>query len=118
MDVLRATPNWRNTGPRHDFVIVQGEEPEGLWFAQILEIFDLQLNGQRYQIAHIRRFQTRLRRSKLTDYIELEDQGVHTFIFLDTIVRSCLVISPNAHAARHIVVDLLDSDMYLRLRQV
>jgi hypothetical protein len=118
LDVVRVSPNWYGSGPRHDYVIVQDSDQEGLWFAQLVELFAIQFDGAQYQIAYIQRFYTRLRCSKLTGYIELEDRNEYAFIFVDSIVRSCIVLSPGVHERRLVVGDLNDSDMYLRLLDV
>lgn len=118
LDVMRVTPTWFGAGPRLDFAIVKDSEDDAPWFAQILSIFVLDFNGTRHRLAYTRRFHTCPRRSKLTGYIELKDRGEFSFIFVDSIVRSCVVLSPGVHSSRLVVGDLTDADMYLRLLDV
>ncbi|KAG8767221.1 hypothetical protein FRC12_006384 [Ceratobasidium sp. 428] len=115
LDLIRSAGDWRKTGPRCDYVIVQDGEEGDIWFAQLVHIFVLRFNNIPYSIAYIRRFHTRSRRSALTGYIELDDRDEYAFIFVDSIVRSCIVLSPGAHENRLVVADLNDPDMFFRL---
>ncbi|KAG8700988.1 hypothetical protein FRC09_005625 [Ceratobasidium sp. 395] len=118
LDLARTASNWRKSGPRHDCIIVQDSEEGGIWFARLLHILVLQYNGVPYHIAYIRRFYTRPGRSPATGYVELEDRDEHAFIFVDSIVRSCIILSPNVHSNRLVVADLNDSDMFFRLLEL
>ncbi|KAG9075103.1 hypothetical protein FRC06_010266, partial [Ceratobasidium sp. 370] len=115
LDLIRSTPNWRRHGARHDFVIVQDGDEGDIWFGQLIHVFMLRINNVKYSIAYIQRFNTRLHRSALTGYIELDDRDERAFIFTDSIVRSCVVLSPGAHENRLVVADLNDADMFFRL---
>ncbi|KAG9090888.1 hypothetical protein FS749_000205 [Ceratobasidium sp. UAMH 11750] len=115
LDLVRSTSKWRRHGPRHDFVIVQDGDEGDIWFAQLIHIFILRFNNVKYPIAYIRRFYTRPCRNALTGYIELDDRDEHAFIFTDSIVRSCVLLSPGAYENRLVVADLNDPDMFIRL---
>ncbi|CAE6435172.1 unnamed protein product [Rhizoctonia solani] len=115
LDLARINPSWRGTGSRNDYVVIRGDESEPIWFAQLLDVFALSFQGQDLQIAHIKRFRTRPQRSKQTGYIELDDYNVHNFIYVDSIIRTCVILSPGITPHRRVVADLVDADMYFRL---
>ena len=112
LDVARVTDSWRGKGPREDFVLFNGKH--GTSVAQLLSLITLKIQGQRYSIAYIRPFRV-LQRHKTTRYIELRDDHVRNFIFADSIIRSCVVLSPNTSTDAHVLHDLEGSDMYLRM---
>lgn len=112
LDIARITESWRGKGPRQDFVLFNGKH--GLSVAQLLSVFTFKTNGRRYPIAYIRPFRM-LQRSRITGYIELKDEHVRNFIFLDSIIRTCVVLSPGIQSNKHVLHDLEGFDMYLRL---
>ncbi|KEP45810.1 hypothetical protein V565_239550 [Rhizoctonia solani 123E] len=118
LDLIRTNTNWRNGGERRDFVVVKDRDDGPLWFARLCELFVLKFQGQEYRIAYIQRFYTRPQRNKLTGYIELQNRNEYAFIFVDSIMRSCVVLTPDAQSSRSVVSDLNDSDMYFRLLQM
>ena len=77
LDVARVTDSWRGKGPREDFIIFNGKH--GTSVAQLLNLFTLNIQGQRYQIAYIRPLCV-LQRHKTTGYVELRDDHVRNFI--------------------------------------
>ena len=112
LDVARVTDSWRGKGPREDFVLFNGKH--GISVAQLLSLFTLKIQGQSYPIAYIRPLRV-LQRHKTTGYIELRDDHVRNFIFADSIIRSCVVLSPNISSNSLVLHDLEGPDMYLRL---
>lgn len=112
LDVARVTDSWRGKGPHQDFVLFNGKH--GISVAQLLSVFTFRTNGKAYPMAYIRPFRV-LSRSKSTGYIELKDEHVRNFIFLDSIIRTCVVLSPSIQSNRHVLHDLQGFDMYLRL---
>ncbi|KAG8734828.1 hypothetical protein FRC10_011393 [Ceratobasidium sp. 414] len=115
LDIARSTNSWRNTGPRCDYVIASdGNE---LFVAQLLKLFKLKARGEQHSIAY-----TRLpkigSRSRTTGFIGLTDTKIQKFIFVDAIIRSCVVLSPQIHESKHILWDLEGPDMYLRLQEL
>ncbi|KAG9101276.1 hypothetical protein FS749_008500 [Ceratobasidium sp. UAMH 11750] len=115
VEMVRANLDWRGGGPRYDCVMIQGHADEGIWFARLLSLFTLEFRGQSLEIAYIQRFRTLPSRNRSTGYIELEDQGVYNFVYAGTLIRPCLILSPGIRYKRHVVGDLLDADVYLRL---
>lgn len=112
LDVARVTESWRGKGPREDFVLFNGRH--GISVAQLLILFTLKFQGESYPIAYVRRLRV-LRRNKTTGYIELQDNHVRNFIFADSIIRSCVVLSPDITLDTYVLHDLEGPDMYLRL---
>jgi hypothetical protein len=110
--VARVTESWRNKGARKDFVLFNGKH--GLAVAQVLAVFTLRMLDKLYPIAYIRPFRI-IRRSNATGYILLKDNHVRNFIFVDSIIRSCVVLSPCVYPNIHILHDMEGSNMYLHL---
>ncbi|KAG8734944.1 hypothetical protein FRC10_011167 [Ceratobasidium sp. 414] len=115
LDVARATHSWRKQGPRHDYVLV--DDGRELFIAQLLRLFNLKARDELHSLAYVRLFKIS-RRSKTTGFIELTDTGQQNFIFANSIIRSCVVLSPGIHATKHILWDLEGPDMYLRLQDL
>ncbi|KAG9125007.1 hypothetical protein FRC07_009351 [Ceratobasidium sp. 392] len=115
LDLARSTESWRNQGPRHDFIIANdGKE---FFVARLLNLFKLKARDKQHSIAYVRMFRVD-RRSKSTGCIELTDTGNQKFILIDTIIRSCVVVSPGIRESKHVLWDLEGPDMYLRLREL
>ncbi|QRV90390.1 hypothetical protein RhiJN_18408 [Ceratobasidium sp. AG-Ba] len=112
LDVARVTDSWRRKGPRHDYVLY--DDRLGLAVAQLLGVFTLKIAGENYPIAYIRPLRV-LRRNVRTHYIELKDEHVRNFIFVGSIIRSCIVLSPGIRPDIHVLHDVEGPDMYLRL---
>ncbi|KAG8742492.1 hypothetical protein FRC10_001388 [Ceratobasidium sp. 414] len=112
LDVARVTDSWRNKGMRKDFVLFNGKH--GLAVAQILAVFTFKMLGKASPIAYIRPFRV-LSRNKTTGYLELKDEHVRNFIFVDSIIRSCVVLSPHVRSDVHVLHDMEGPNMYLRL---
>ncbi|KAG9086597.1 hypothetical protein FS749_003534 [Ceratobasidium sp. UAMH 11750] len=110
LDVTRVTESWHNKGPRWDFVLYDGKH--GLSVAQLLAVFTFKMLGKSIQIAYIQHFRV-LRRNKMTGCIELKDESVRNFIFIDSIIRSCVVLSPEIRPGIAVLHDLEGADMYL-----
>ncbi|KAG9098331.1 hypothetical protein FS749_004060 [Ceratobasidium sp. UAMH 11750] len=112
LDIARATDMWRNKGPRCDYII--GDDGKELFVAQLLKLLKLKARGQEHSIAYVRLFKIGPR-SKKSGFIELTDTKLQRFIFADSIIRSCVVLSPGIQESKHTLWDLEGSDMYLRL---
>lgn len=87
-------------------------------FGQVYALFVVPLGPQRLQIAIIKEFDTLKPRNKLTGHIELHvpDSDPFQFIWLDSVIRVVHIVPPTADNPRYAVQDLIDGDMYLRLR--
>ncbi|KAG9082381.1 hypothetical protein FRC07_014226 [Ceratobasidium sp. 392] len=112
LDVARVNESWRGKGPRKDFVLFNGKH--GLSVAQLLAVFTFKMQGKTHPIAYIRPFRV-LSRNKTTGYMEVKDEHVRNFIFVDSIIRSCVLLSPQVRTDVHVLHDMEGADMYLRL---
>ncbi|CAE6440234.1 unnamed protein product [Rhizoctonia solani] len=119
LDVVRVTDNWRNSGPRRDHVLVQTKDPKELFAARLLKIFNIQvrMHEKPHSIAYVQPFKI-LHRNKTTGFIELADTGLQNFIFVEDIVRSCIVLPSVMKQSEYILWDLESPDMYLRLNHL
>ncbi|KAB5587645.1 hypothetical protein CTheo_8916 [Ceratobasidium theobromae] len=120
LDIIRVTDSWRNQGPRHDYVLAQNENSDELFVARILKVFRLKARGEWYSIAYIHPYKIG-RRNKSTGYINLIDTKTRNFMFSESIIRSCVVLSPNGHdspGSEHVLWDLEGPDMYIRLQDI
>ncbi|KAG8743316.1 hypothetical protein FRC10_012195, partial [Ceratobasidium sp. 414] len=116
LDIARATESWRGQGPRNDYVIASDKEE--FFVAQILKLFHLRIrHDTMHPLLYVRLFRVD-RRSRTTGFIELTDTETQTFIFPDTIIRSCVVLSPGIKKSKHVLWDLEGADMYLRLKDL
>jgi len=81
-------------------------------------MFNLPLGVRNLQIAVIREFKTFKLRNKITGHIELSvpDSDPFQFVWLDSVIRIAHIIPPTVDNPRYAVQDLIDGDMYLRLR--
>ncbi|KDN40330.1 hypothetical protein RSAG8_08240, partial [Rhizoctonia solani AG-8 WAC10335] len=115
IDVLRVTDSWRGKDPRRDYVLFN--DYRGLSVAQVLQIFKIRFQDVWYTIAYIRPLRMH-QRSRTTGYVELKDDGTRNFIFVESIIRSCVVLSPDIHRNTHVLHDLEGYDMFLRLSNI
>ncbi|QRV96205.1 hypothetical protein RhiJN_24223 [Ceratobasidium sp. AG-Ba] len=115
LDLARSTNSWRKQGPRHDHVIA--DDGKELFVARLLELFDLKVRDRRYSLAYARLFRIKSR-NKTTGYIELTDTRNQKFIFLEWIIRSCVLISATTHDLDYVLWDMEGADMYLRLQDL
>jgi len=109
---------WRGEGPRYDCVLIQGHTARSFLFGQVYAFFALPLGPQHLHLAIIKEFKMFKLRNKTTGYIELSvpDSDPFQFIWMESIIRAAHIIPPTADNPRHTVQDLIDGDMYLRLR--
>lgn len=79
-------------------------------------MFSIRLAERTFQIIVARTYKKR-GRNKITGYIELDGppDGCFDFYFLESVIRSVHILPPTSTNSRHVVQDLYDGDMYLRL---
>ena len=79
-------------------------------------MFSICVAKQVFRIIIARTYKKR-GRNQVTGYIELDgpSDGSYDFYFLDSIIRSVHIIPPTTTNNKHVVQDLYDGDMYLRL---
>lgn len=99
-------------------MLIQGRTPRSFFFGQVYALFTIPLGEQWTEIAVIQEFTTLRSRNKITGYIELKvpDSDPFQFAWLASVIRVAHIILPTADNPRYTVQDLIDNDMYLRLR--
>ncbi|ELU38081.1 Lactonase domain-containing protein [Rhizoctonia solani AG-1 IA] len=109
---LDSMISWRGQDSYHDYVLVNTYNE--LFVAQILLLFILQARGKTQSIAYIHVFEI-TGRDQQHGYTELRDKGARNLIFTESIIRTCVVLSPGVKGSRRILWDLEGPEMYLRL---
>lgn len=86
-EILHATKTWQNKGPRHDSVIIQGQQSSSLFFAEVYGFFSVSIGGTTFGVAIVKPF-TRKPRNKITGYIELGEAkaGKFEFCFIKSLI--------------------------------
>lgn len=124
VDYLRCSPSFHGH-LRRDFVIVQQSDAH-IMFAQILLVFKVSVADEEYSLALVQPYNehiaTRSRPKKDHDLGFLRVRSaLHAsseFIFLDSIVRGALLVDARDSERDKIVVDTIDTDMFLRLQSL
>lgn len=117
VDQIRANPNWRATGARYDFVILNYDH-NTTRCAQVMGLYVAKIDGVTYSLALIRMLGP-LSRHFTTGYIHAAQTDDYRFEFIDSFVRSIFVHVPQPpHSPTYIINDLIDADMYYRLNSV
>lgn len=96
----------------------------GYFFAKILLIFTINIDSKEYGIAFVKSFSISQR--SLTNYDK--DLGLHRvysssskpyeFIPIHSIVREALIVSDYDKSDQAFILDVIDTDTYLRLQTV
>jgi hypothetical protein len=121
MDILRCNPDFYRR-PRYDCVIVQ--TVSGFIFGQLIFIFECTLDKTTYTFALIHPFDAPIgpRRQKDIDlgFYRLREKPRKSaeFIPVRSIVRGALTVDDFAQDGYRLVVDLVDTDMFLRLKSI
>lgn len=119
-DYLRCSPKFHGRS-RYDFVFanLQG----GPAFAQLVFIFTCQVNEKNYQLALVQPLKKYLRpATKVQDKAlsihrwKAQSRDKCQVIPLDCVIRGAVLVKDPAYAADYFVIDMLDGDMYLRVK--
>lgn len=125
-DYLRCSPKFYNR-PRYDFVIIN--TADGYIFAQLALVFTIKINDKDYPIALVRAFERPIS-SSVPRQIRKKDKDLHflrlqqlkesqmEFVWAQSIVRGAVMVPANDLENHSIVFDVLDADMYLRVRDI
>ncbi|KJA13371.1 hypothetical protein HYPSUDRAFT_151670 [Hypholoma sublateritium FD-334 SS-4] len=124
-DILRAHPNFHHR-PRYDHIILQAHKDDYV-FAQLLKLFSIAVNEQTFNLALVLPLDGKiplLNRGRDQDLrftrIISRPRSASVVIDIDTIVRGALVVKD--HGAElpnsHIVLDVIDSDFWLRMKSI
>ncbi|KAH9985222.1 hypothetical protein BJV74DRAFT_878709 [Russula compacta] len=121
VDLLRCNPMFYGF-PRYDCAIVQ--TTNGHIFAQLVFLFQCTLDTNMYSFALIHPFDApigpRLRRDVDLGFYRLREKPRRAaeFISVRSIIRGALTVKDFAHMGSRLVVDLVDTDMFLRLKKI
>ena len=122
IDYLRCNPSF-NKKPRYDYIIV--DTIRGPIFAQLVLVFNYKVDGGDYPIALIHPFDAALsgpRRQKDADFglfhVHAKPRTSCEFIFVRSIVRGALLVEDFERSGDLLVIDTVDTDMFLRLKQI
>ncbi|KAI0369554.1 hypothetical protein BV20DRAFT_1078292 [Pilatotrama ljubarskyi] len=121
-DHLRCNPTWHGNQGRWDHVIYNIDDAT-VGFAQLLFIFVIIFNGVQYPTALVRGYDIvpTTRRSRLDRDLGLcrvrQRFGPPDFIPITSIIRGAFVVPDFETRGDAFVVDSVDGDMFLRLRQ-
>lgn len=128
-DYLRCNENFYGN-PRYDCVLVNNSDT-GPYFARILLLFTCQIEAQEYPIAVVQPFGNvykHLRRKRIDTDFELlrvrqnfradrQFVSVHTFIRGAVLIPSGDITNDGFPSRDFFVFDVLDPDMFLRVRR-
>ncbi|KAJ7573387.1 hypothetical protein C8J56DRAFT_1066092 [Mycena floridula] len=122
-DYLRCNPDFHHH-PRYDFVLV--DSPDSPFFGELISMFSCTVGEKRYHVALIWLFEVvpqnnRSRMDKDLGFLRVRQHaGVESeIISLDSVIRGAVAISTNVDGPTidRLVLDVLDKDMFLRVKQ-
>lgn len=120
-DYLRCNPSFFRE-ERYDFVIVK--TATGHIFAQLIFIFTCEVEGIEYPIALIQPFDAPISNTRQKDQdlclyrVRAQPRAKSEFVLVSTIVRGALLAEDPKKSGDRFVVDVVDTDMFLRLKQI
>jgi len=122
-DYLRCNPEF-NKRPRYDFIITN--DPQlGHTFAQLALVFVCRVNGHDYHLALVQpldkvsRPLTRNVDKNLSIYRwHIRPRSRCVVIPLNSIVRGAVLVADTRYAGDYFVIDTLDADVFLRLKNM
>ena len=121
MDYLRCNPSFHNA-IRQDCVIIRSRE--SIIFGRLLMIFKCTVGGVDYPIALVHPFDAplglRLRKDKYLRIWRVRQRPALSseFVFVQSIIRGALLVEDVGYPGTHIVVDTIDSDMFVRVKEL
>jgi hypothetical protein len=121
---VRVKDRWNSDGnSRYDYVLFNLDH-KTYGYGQVRNLFSIVVNKVTYSIALLLELKKRSR-CKTTGFIQTSANPLkassYRFVMVDTLVRPALVHPPAPNSkdtTKHVVNDLIDYDMYLRLLHV
>ncbi|KZP13413.1 hypothetical protein FIBSPDRAFT_913092 [Athelia psychrophila] len=125
-DHLRRNPSFYNE-LREDCVIFQADE-QSIAFAKLLFVFKCSINNDRgpYSLALVQPYDTSIPRAERPSSdedlglirVRAQRRSKSRLIFVDSIIRGAMLVSTYDEDIydEHFVVDIVDTDMFLRLK--
>jgi len=121
-DYLRCNPKF-NGQPRYDSIIV--DHPRGSIFAQLVLVFVCRVDECDYHLALIQPMEKKSRpntnsvdRSLSIYRWHIRDRNRCEVISVDRIVRGAVLVADPKYKGDYFVIDTLDEDMFLRVREM
>ena len=120
-DYLRCSPSFHGQ-ERYDFVLV--DTVDGEIFARLLFIFICKVDDTEYPLALIHPHDEPIEKYPEKDAdlgfyrVQATSQKKSEFIFLDSMIRGALVVEDYDTENQFFVVDVVDSDMFLRMQEL
>lgn len=124
-DHLRRNPSFHGD-IREDFVVLRGEN-DSIIFAKLLFVFECSLNNGKgpFSLALVQMYDKRIPHANIPasdrylDMIRVRPQSPKNaqLVFIDSIIRGAMLVSTNDNKDGDcFVVDSVDTDMFLRLK--
>ncbi|KAG1906807.1 uncharacterized protein F5891DRAFT_1238949 [Suillus fuscotomentosus] len=120
-DYLRCSPMFHGL-PRYDFVILQTEA--SVIFAQLLMVFTCMVGDVQYPIVLTLPYDqpvgARPRKDKDLDFwqVKAKPQVSAEFFLVQSIIHGCVLVEDSSRPNEALVVDTLDTDMFLRIKEI
>lgn len=121
-DYLRCSPNF-SKHPRYDFVIANLQQ--GCAFAQLVFVFTCQVGKQDYHLGLVQPLEkvSRANAKRVDKELSIYRWKIRSrarceVIPLDSIVRGAVLIKDTTYNEDYLVMDTLDEDMFLRVKQL
>ena len=121
-DYLRCNPDF-NKRPRYDFVIVNSRDNPV--FARLVFVFVCRVNKHDYHLALIQPLEKQTRQStrSVDKYLSIYRWHIRArsrceVIPLERIVRGAVLVPDVKHKGDHLVIDTLDADMFMRVKEM
>jgi hypothetical protein len=125
-NIIRAHPDFYKK-PRYDYALVKVYDQQSI-FVQILYIFRLFYDDVDYHLALVTPYDAPLQQSGQNSARDQElrltrlrprARGSSMFIDTNVITRGALLVSdPSSRAAERLVVNFVDQDMWMRLKEI
>ena len=129
VDYLRCSPEFHHH-PRYDHVLVQVSSNEGdnqckYIFARLCFVFQCSVDGKQYSMALIHPYDAppgtvNQRRDRELHFFKLcaKPRASSEFISVESIVRGALVAEDYGTKGHHLVVDVVDPDLWLHVKEL
>jgi hypothetical protein len=117
-DLVRCSPNFHGF-PRYDCVIIK--TTDGFIFGRLIFLFQFTVGGIAYPFAFIHPYDASIGPHQQKDIdlgfyrVRAKPRQSAEFISTDSIVRGALLVEDFGRVNDHLIVDLVDTDMFLRL---
>lgn len=121
IDYLHCSPNFHGQA-RNDFIIVKTADKP--FFAQLIFLFACLVDTTFYPLALILPFDasvgglTALDQSLQLQHVCAQNRAKAEFISVKSIIRGCVIVTDSVRPEHGIVLDVLDTDMFLRVRSM